>query len=66
MYHLSPQEKQPIGVLYVETSNSYDRMNHIIMALVWLSLLGDFSVIYVILLCIQITKYYQMSDFYRL
>ena len=63
MYDLSRQAKQPMGVLSVNASNCYNRVNHIIMSLVWLSLLGDFRVIYVALICIQTMIFFQRSGF---
>ena len=63
MYDLSRQARQPMGVSSVDASNCYDRVNHIIMSLVWLSLLGDYRVIYVALLCIQTMKFFQRSGF---
>ena len=60
---LSRQARQPATITSVDASNCYDRVNHIIMSLVWLALLGfvGFPPIYAILCCLQHMKFYQRT-----
>ena len=63
MYDLSCESRRPMGVSSANASNCYDRVNHIIMSLVWLVLIGDFKSIFVALLCIQTMILFQRSGF---
>ena len=41
----------------------YDRVNHIIMSLVWLVLTGNTPVIVTTLICLQTMKFFQQTGF---
>ena len=62
---LSRQARHPATVTSVDASNCYDRVNHVIMSLIWLALLGlvGFPPIYVALCCLQHMKFYQRTGF---
>merc|ERR1712086_660229 len=47
---LSRQAQHPMAVLSVDAAQCYDRVNHVIMSLVWLALIGTMTLILVLLL----------------
>ncbi len=59
------QARHSSTITLVDAANCYDRVNHIIMSLIWLALLGfvGFPPIYVILCCLQHMKLYQRTGF---
>jgi hypothetical protein len=60
---LSRQARHPMGIVSVDAANCYDRVNHIIMSLVWLALTGNFSAIYVALFCLETMQFFQRTGF---
>ncbi len=53
MFDLSRQARQPMTTTSVDAHTCYDRVNHIIMSLVWLVLTQSFGAIACILACLQ-------------
>ena len=53
---LSRQARYPMVVVSVDAAQYYDRVNHVIMALVWLALIGNMTPILVLLHCMQNMK----------
>mgnify|MGYP000871379644 CR=1 FL=1 len=45
MADLARQSRTPMAIASVDASNCYDWVNHVIMSLVWLALLGSFTAI---------------------
>ena len=48
---LSRQAQHPMVVVSVDAAHRYDRVNHMIMALVWYALIGKIGPILVLLTC---------------
>ncbi len=64
MADLSRQARQPMIVTSADVAYCYDRVNHIIMSLVWLVLTkGNISAIVVALICLQMMKFFQQTGF---
>ena len=40
MEDLSRQSRTPMGIVSVDAAQCYDRVNHVMMSLVWLALIG--------------------------
>jgi hypothetical protein len=58
----SRQSRTPMTVILADAANCYDRVNHIIMSLVWLMLLnGNTSAVVVALICLQTMKFFQRT-----
>ena len=53
MEDLSRQSRIPMNVVSVDAAQCYDRVNHIVMSLVWLALIGAVGPIKVLLHCLQ-------------
>ena len=60
---LSRQARHPMAVVSVDAAQCYDRVNHVIMSLVWLALLGAMAPILVLLHCMQNMKLFQRTGF---
>ena len=61
---LSRQSRQPMTIVSADAAYCYDRVNHVIMSLVWLTLLdGNISPIVVALTCLQTMKFFQRTGF---
>lgn len=65
MADLSRQARHPMAIVSVDASNCYDRVNHVIMSLVWLALLGmsNFTAIAATLFVLQSMRFYQRTGF---
>ena len=64
MADLSRQARQPMIVTSADAAYCYDRVNHVIMLLVWLVLLnGNAPAIVAALLCLQTMKFFQWTGF---
>ena len=51
---LSRQARQPMTIVSADAANCYDRVNHVIMLLIWLTLLnGNIPPIVSALICLQ-------------
>ena len=50
-----------MAVVSVDTAQCYDRVKHVIMALVWLALIGNMAPILVLLHCMQHVKLFQRT-----
>ena len=51
-------------IVSADAANCYDRVNHVIMSLIWLTLLdGKFLPIVVALVCLQTMKFFQGTGF---
>jgi hypothetical protein len=64
MADLSRQARQPTTVVSADAAYCYDRVNHIIMSLVWLALTnGNIPAIVSMLICLQTMKFFQRTGF---
>ena len=62
MGDLSHQSRTPMSIVPVEAAQWYDRVNHVIMSLVWLALIGVVGPIKVLLHCLQTMKFSRGQD----
>jgi len=61
---LSRQARQPMAVVLADAAYCYDRVNHVIMSLVWLALTnGNIPAIVLMLICLQTMKFFQRTGF---
>jgi hypothetical protein len=64
MADLSWQARQPMTIVLADAAYCYDRVNHVIMSLVWLALTnGNIPAIVATLICLQTMKFFQRTDF---
>jgi hypothetical protein len=64
MADLSQQARNPMTVVSADAAYWYDRVNHVIMSLVWLVLTnGNIPAIATVLLCLQTMKFFQRTGF---
>ncbi len=63
MADLSRQARHPMTVVSADVAYCYDRVNHIIMSLVWLVLTGNMPAIVATLICLQTMKFFQRTGF---
>jgi hypothetical protein len=63
MADLSRQARHPMTVVSANAAYCYDRVNHIIMSLVWLALMGNTPAIVATLICLQTMKFFQQTGF---
>jgi len=64
MADLSWQARQPMAVVLADAAYCYDRVNHVIMSLVWLALTnGNIPAIVLTLICLQTMKFFQRTVF---
>jgi hypothetical protein len=64
MADLSWQARQPMAVVSADAAYCYDRVNHVIMSLVWLALTnGNIPAIVLMLICLQTMKFFQRTGF---
>ena len=63
MADLSRQARHPMTVVSADAAYCYDRVNHIIMSLVWLVLTGNTPAIVAVLICLQTMKFFQRTGF---
>jgi hypothetical protein len=64
MADLSRQSRQPMTVVSANAAYCYDRVNHVIMLLVWLVLTnGNIPAIVTALICLQTMKFFQRTGF---
>jgi hypothetical protein len=63
MANLSKQARHPMTVVSADAAYCYDRVNHIIMSLVWLGLTGNTPAIVATLICLQTMKFFQRTGF---
>ncbi len=63
MADLCWQTRQPMTVILADAAYCYDRVNHVIMLLVWLALTnGNISAIVSTLICLQTMKFFRGQD----
>ena len=61
---ISRQSRTPMTIISADAANCYDRVNHVIMSLVWLTLLnGNAPAVVVALICLQTMKFFQRTGF---
>ena len=61
---ISRQSRTPMTIVSADAAYCYDRVNHVIMSLVWLTLLnGQVSPIVAALICLQTMKFFQRTGF---
>jgi hypothetical protein len=63
MADLSRQARYPMTVVSADAAYCYDRVNHILMSLVWLVLTGNTPAIVATLICLQTIKLFQCTGF---
>jgi hypothetical protein len=64
MVDLSRQARQPMTVVSADAAYCYNRVNHVIMSLVWLALTnGNIPAIVSTLICLQTMKFFQRTGF---
>jgi hypothetical protein len=64
MADLSRQARQPMAIILADAAYCYDRVNHVIMSLVWLVLTnGNIPSIVAAMICLQTTKFFQRTSF---
>ena len=59
---LSRQSRIHVSIVSVDAAQCYDRVNHVIMSLVWLALIGVVGPIKVLLHCLQIMRFFKGQD----
>jgi hypothetical protein len=61
---LSRQARQSMAIISADTAYCYDRVNHVIMVLVWLVLTnGNIASIVAAMICLQTMKFFQQTGF---
>ena len=60
---ISRQSRHPMAIVGIDAAQCYDRVNHTIMALVWLALIGNVGAIEVALLCLSTMQFHQRTGF---
>ena len=64
MADLSRQARHPMTIVSADAAYCYDRVNHVIMSLVWLVLTnGNIPAIVASLVCLQTMKFFQCTGF---
>ncbi len=64
MADLSRQARQPMPIILADAAYCYDRVNHVIMLLVWLVLTnGNIPSIVAAMICLQTMKFFQRTGF---
>jgi hypothetical protein len=64
MADLSRQARHPMTIVLANAAFCYDRVNHVIMSLVWLVLTnGNIPAIVAPLICLQTMKFFQCTGF---
>jgi hypothetical protein len=64
MADLSRQARQPMTIISADAAYCYDRVNHVIMSLVWLVLTnGNIPSIVAAMICLQTMKFFQRTGF---
>ncbi len=64
MADLSRQARQPMAIILADTAYCYNRVNHVIMSLVWLVLTnGNILSIVAAMICLQTMKFFQQTGF---
>ena len=64
MVDLSRHARHPMTVVSADAAYCYNRVNHIIMSLIWLVLTnGNISAIVASLICLQTMKFFQCMGF---
>ena len=53
----------PMTVVLVDAEKCYDRVNHLLMSLVWLSLVNHIASISIALACLQFMGVFQHTEF---
>jgi hypothetical protein len=63
MANLSRQSRHPMTVVSADAAYCYDRVNHVVMSLVWLVLTGNMPAIVATWICLQTMKFFQRTGF---
>jgi hypothetical protein len=63
MADLSRQARHPMTVVSADAAYCYDRVNHVVMPLVWLVLTGNMPAIVAMMICFQTMKFFQRTGF---
>ena len=60
---ISRQSRIAMAILSLDAAQCYDRVNHIIMAMVWIILIRNIMVVFLILSCLQTMEFYQRTGY---
>jgi hypothetical protein len=61
---ISRQTRKPMTIVSADAADCYDRVNHVIMSLIWLALLnGNIPPVVVALICLQTMKFFQRTGY---
>jgi len=61
---ISRQTRNPMTIVSADAADCYDRVNHVIMSLIWLALLnGNIPPVVVALICLQTMKFFQRTGY---
>ena len=60
---ISRQARHPMAVVSVDAEKCYDRVNHLLMSLVWLALINHIGSISIALACLQFMKFFQRTGY---
>ena len=60
---ISRQSRIPMAILSMDAAQCYDRVNHIIMAMVWIVLIRNIMVVFLILSCLQTMEFFQRTGY---
>ena len=60
---ISRQSRIAMAILSLGAAQCYDRVNHIIMAIVWIILIRNIMVVFLILSCLQTMEFYQRTGY---
>jgi hypothetical protein len=61
---ISRQTRNPMTIVLADAADCYDRVNHVIMSLIWLALLnGNIPPVVVALICLQTMKFFQRTGY---
>ncbi len=64
MAEISRQARRPMTIVCADAAYCYNRVNHVIMSLVWLVLTnGNIPAIVVAMVCLQTMKFFQCTGF---
>ena len=60
---ISRQSRHPMAIVGIDAAQCYDRVNHLMMALVWLALIGHVGAIELALHCLGSMQFHQRTGF---
>ena len=63
MTDISRQSRNSLAIVSVDVAQCYDRVNHVMLTLLWIALLKSTVIVKVILECLKTIKFYQRSGY---